>query len=77
MEAIIDAYRFSRLAIIWFLNYLLNIQTEKMESDVNGGVPNRQEVLMLLDVNADKRIRLHRLMDRVPSEFPYVADWLK
>lgn len=77
VTAIIDAYRFSRLAIIWFLNYLSNIRPEITESNVGGRVPNRQEVLMLLDVDAARRTRLRWLMNRVPREFPYVAEWLK
>lgn len=77
VTAIIDAYRFSRLAIIWFLNYLSNIQAEVAKSDVGKRVPNRQEVLMLLDIDADRRTHLRWLMNRIPSEFPYVGEWLE
>ena len=77
VAAIIDAYRFSRLAIIWFLNYLSNIQSEIAKCKTGERVPNRQEVLMLLDVDADRRTHLRWLMDRVPSDFPYVAKWIE
>jgi hypothetical protein len=76
VTAIIDACRFSRLAIIWFLHYLSNIQSEIAKSKV-GEVPNRQELLMFIDIEGDTRTRLHWLMDRIPSKFPYIAGWLE
>jgi len=76
VTAIIDAYRFSRLAIIWFLNYLSNVQSEIVKyKTTDEKMPNRQELLTLLDVDADRRSRLQWLMNRVPSDFPYVREW--
>lgn len=77
VTAIIDAYRFSRLTIIWFLHYLSNIQSEIAKSERGERVPNRQEILMLLDVDADTRTHLRWLMDIVPSDFPYVSKWIE
>ncbi len=77
VTAIIDAYRFSRLAIIWFLNYLSNIQSEIAKCKATERVPSRQEVLMLLDIDADMRTHLRWLMDRVSTDFPYVPRWIE
>jgi len=77
VTAIVDAYRFSRLAILWFLNYLSNIQSEIAKRKTGEKIPNRQEVLMLIDVDVDRRTHLRWLMDRVPSDFPYVATWIE
>ena len=77
VTAIVDAYRFSRLSIIWFLNYISNIQSEIAKCKTGEKVPNRQEALMLLDVDADRRTHLRWLMDRVPSDFPYVTTWIE
>jgi len=75
--ALIDAYRFSRLAIIWFLNYLSSIQSEVAKCQGDSSIPNRKELLMLLDSHVHTFTgKLHQLKDKLPSKFPHVPDWI-
>lgn len=77
MTALIDAYRFSRLAILWFLHYLSSTQARITESEARLGVPRQKEILLPIDIDSNGRYRLQWLMNSLPEEFPYVSEWIE
>lgn len=77
VTALIDAYRFSRLAILWFLRYLSSTQARIAESEARRGVPRQSELLLPIDINSNSRYRLQWLMNGLPEEFPHVSEWIE
>jgi len=74
---LVDAYRFSRRAVLWFLHYLGDIQGRIRKGEVSKEVPTHKEILTLLDIDTGSRNRVKWLMEGLPKEFPHMSEWMK
>jgi len=74
---LVDAYRFGRLALLWFLHYLGDIEVRVTKGETVEGIPTHKEILTLLDIDKIGRHRVEWLMKGLSSEFPYMNDWIK
>ena len=67
----------ARRAIIWFLHYLGNIKAGIPQEQLAEILPNREDILSLLDMDEKSRLRLSRLIDSLPEGFPYIPEWVQ
>jgi hypothetical protein len=74
---LVDAYRFSRIALLWFLHYLGDIQNRIINGEAIEGVPTHKEILTILDIDKDSRNCFTWLMEGLSDEFPYMKDWIR
>lgn len=68
-----DARNLARQTLLWFLHYLNEIQTGFPKEDI----PTREEILTLLDLEQNSKVRLAQLIDSLPGGFPYVREWVE
>jgi len=71
-----DARDFARKTLLWFLNCFSAIQAAIPEEN-SSSFPNCEDVLLLLDIKQETRIRLTKLVGRLPEHFPQVPEWLQ
>lgn len=72
-----NARTLARRTLLWFLHYLDYIQARFSSSQRTKGVPTREEILALIDLDPDSRLRLGQLIDNLPPEFPHVSEWME
>jgi len=71
-----EARNLTRKVMVWFLHYLENIHGQIPADEKPPDYPRREELLLLLDIEAGTRNRLAKPLALIPAEFPYVASWL-
>lgn len=71
-----DARNLARRTLLWFLHYLGNIQAGIPGNQRAEGVPTREDILTLLDLDQNSRARLGWLIDTLPVGFPSVSEWV-
>ena len=65
--------KFTRRALLWFLHYLHHVlETTRNEGDL----PNREELLSVLDLRTDTREKVKHLLKFLPPDFPRTPGWL-
>ena len=69
-----NARDLARRTLLWFLHYLDLIQAGTPPGISLDNVPNREDILALLDMDQSSRDRLRFLIERLPSGFPYVHE---
>jgi len=75
---LLDTYLITRRAILWFLHTLGMVQSKIDEVQMNKkDTPDREELLMFLDLKIGSRDRLQWLKKEFPAGFPDVGYWLK
>jgi len=72
-----NARNLARRTLFWFLHYLHYIQARFSSSQLTKGVPTREEILALIDLDPHSRLRLGQLIDNLPPEFPHVSEWME
>jgi len=72
-----NARNLARRTLLWFLHYLNYIQARFSSSQPTKGIPTREEILALIDLDPDSRVRIAQLVENLPSEFPYVSEWME
>lgn len=72
-----DARKLSRRVILWFLHCLCRIQADFVLDPTVKNIPTREDILSVLDLDQNRRIHLRRLIDILPSGFPFVGEWVK
>jgi len=65
----------ARRVLYWFINYLAHIRTLLPTGSFNEKVPERKDMLMLLDLDQNSRTRLAWLLANMPAGFPQVREW--
>ena len=70
-----DARDLARRTLLWFLHYLTHIQASILNGQPVENIPNREKILLLLDMNERSRGRLSRLIEKLPTGFPNVSEW--
>ena len=70
------ARELARKSLIWFIGYLSFVQ-EKFRGGQLANIPNRDDLLTVLDIPEDIRLRLSGLMTSLPKGFPTDREWLK
>ena len=66
----------TRKVMVWFLHYLENIDSQIPGDEKPPDYPRREELLLLLDMDAGTRKRVAKPLARIPAEFPHVCSWL-
>jgi len=75
---LLDTYLIARRAMLWFLHALHMVQSKIGEVQMNKqDTPDREELLMFLDLKIGSRDRLQWLKKEFPTGFPDVSHWLK
>lgn len=75
---LLDTYLMARRAILWFLHALDLVQSKIGQLQKNKeDAPDREELLMFLDLKIGSRDRLQWLKKEFPVGFPDVGYWLK
>lgn len=75
---LLDAYLIARRAMLWFLYALDMVQSKIGVVEIDKkDVPDREELLMFLDLKIGSRDRLQWLKKEFPTGFPNISDWLK
>jgi hypothetical protein len=69
-----EARKLARLATIWFLNYVAQVDTAVDQS--LRFVPTRKQLLKAIDVAAPSEEDLRRLVGVLPKGFPTVDSWI-
>ena len=72
---LVDIYRFSRAAVLWFLNFFRYAQ-DIANSHPSVSLPNRKEILRLIDQDAITKQRFNWLAIQLPKRFPFVSKWI-
>lgn len=72
-----DARNLTRRVMVWFLHFLANIETQLRPEEKPTGLPKREELLLLLDLEPSTRTRVSRLVTGVPAEFPHIPSWIE
>jgi hypothetical protein len=72
-----DARDLSRRVLLWFLHYLYKIHSGIPFNHATENVPTREDMIILLDLDQNSRNHLRWLIDILPSEFPYVSEWVE
>jgi hypothetical protein len=70
-----DARNLTRRMMVWFLELLASIRNQVPPEEGPAGLPSREELLLLLDLQPNARTRVSRLLTGVPSGFPHVSAW--
>lgn len=71
-----EARDLARRTLFWFLHYLDHIQVSSLNGQPVENIPSREEILLLLDMNERSRGRLSRLIEKLPTGFPNVSEWM-
>lgn len=73
---LLAAHKFSRQAILWFLKALNTVRSSNLVLNDDKYFPTREHVLTLIEFDYNDRLHIHRLIDTLPKEFPFVQEWL-
>ena len=69
----LKARYFARQSLVWFLHYLdYVLQTTRNDTDL----PNREELLSMLDFRSESRDKVKHLLRILPPDFPRTSGWL-
>ncbi len=63
------ARNLARKTLLWFLNYLSHLKKEGHK------IPDREEILLLLDLKERKKLSIKSLLDNLPQGFPNIKEW--
>jgi hypothetical protein len=74
VTALLDAQRFSRDAFLWFLQLLHLTSSLVAGGEISRNLPMREEILTAIDLDRASRRRVSWLLDKLPEEFPHIAD---
>lgn len=72
-----DARNLSRRVLLWFLHYLCKIRAGIPFNHATENIPTREDMITLLDLDQNSRKHIRWLIDILPSEFPYVSEWVE
>jgi hypothetical protein len=72
-----NARNLARQTLLWFLHYLGTFQAGIPHYQPAESIPTREDILTLLDLDQNSRVRLSRLIDSLSSGFPYVREWIE
>jgi hypothetical protein len=59
--------------VAWMLNYLAHVARAHL--GMTDGVPSRDHLLNLIDLDAEGRRQTAKMLSALPSEFPNVIGW--
>lgn len=65
-----EARNMARESLLWFLKFLEQVQKHYPQDIGNLGLPERKELLYLIDTDLGSRERLKVLLDKLPKNFP-------
>jgi hypothetical protein len=71
------ARNLARQPLLWFLEYLAHIQAGLQQDQDRNSIPQRDDILTLIDLDQQSRFRLRHLMENLPEGFPYVREWME
>ena len=60
----------------WYLHCLKNIK-EHLKDKGEFTIPTRKDILLAIDLDYSERSRLSCLNKELPSEFPFISNWIK
>lgn len=66
------ARELARRSTFWFLNYLACVAGE---GDDCASLPQREDLLRLIELSSASRVHLGNMLTKVPAAFPCVDDW--
>lgn len=72
---LVEARDFARGTIAWFIKFLAYI-SQYYPPDTNR-IPKRNELLQLIDLDADSRRNIFNTISVLPNGFPSVPDWFR
>lgn len=74
-----NARKFARIAIIWYLNLLnqINQMTEKQYDKENIKKIKMNEFVYLIDYFISTKGKFNFFLNDLPEGFPYIEDWIK
>jgi hypothetical protein len=72
-----EARNLTRQVMVWSLHLLASIEGQVRPEEKPGGLPKREEILLLLDLERSTRTRVANLLTGVPAEFPHIASWIE
>lgn len=71
-----DGRNLARRTLVWFLRYLDYVQRRYLGvRQTDRSLPTRQELLAPVDLRADSRERISRLLNILPDNFPRSGGW--
>lgn len=73
-EHLDTARQLARRTLLWFLNYLNYLKENQKEG---GRLPDREEILLLLDLKEKKKLSVKELLDSLPQGFPNIKEWIE
>jgi hypothetical protein len=68
-----EARNLARRTLVWFLHYVDHV-LEAARND--RAFPTREELLSVLDLKTESRVRVQQLLKILPPDFPRTSDWL-
>lgn len=68
------ARNLAQKTLLWFLNYLNFLKENQKESSK---LPDRDEILLLLDLKEKKKLYVKELLDSLPQGFPNIKEWVE
>jgi hypothetical protein len=72
-----DARNLTRRVMLWFLHLMASIEPQVLPGERPAALPNREELLLLLDLESSARARVSGLLTGVPAGFPHVTSWIE
>lgn len=72
-----NARDLARRTLLWFIYYLDHIQSHVPPGQPVAAFPNREEILMLVDMKKETRTRLREVIEKLPEGFPNVSEWMR
>lgn len=70
-----EARTLARRTLLWFLDYSDYIQRQHEGNASNAGLPDRKDILSMLDMDEGRRSRVRWLIDTMPKGFPHPKRW--
>ena len=70
-----QARNFAKQTLLWFLHYLAYIQANLPQDTQIEKIPNRDDLLLLLDLDQNRRARIGPFVNILPPQFPCVSKW--
>lgn len=67
------ARQIARMTLIWFLDWLDVVEKQFGENPCAAGLPERTDLLSLLDMNGGRRSRVNWLINNLPPKFPIAS----
>jgi Apea-like HEPN len=65
-----EARQVARETLIWFLNWLDIVEKQFAKNPCVSGVPERTDLLSVLDMNGGRRSKVNWLINTLPAQFP-------